>query len=270
MKKKATPAVPESTWGIDADTQSARTTETDLDAVTQVMKTKKLDRVDILEAEPLYDLEGLMTDFPTAKELEKFVFDQTGYVLNLKGRSNKFKYSTAMDVLNGAAPDEYLLGTENPYLDKNDLIPIDTIKTVPPIPMDVDGAAVVTRFDSRAFPHPDPDWKASGQKCDVVFKKYTNNVITYEVIGPISTRPVGTRINKFGKEVPEKYEWVDPRTGEQVIRNANGMFTPLGTRLRGFMQRMKVNKSNQWDVWIDRDFIIDSGGGNNSDPWSNI
>jgi hypothetical protein len=268
MKKKTTAA--DSTRGIDPVTKSARTTESDLDAVTQVMKSKKLDRVDILEAEPLYDLDGLMTDFPTAKELEKFVFDQTGYVLNLKGRSNKFKYSTAMDVLNGATPDEYLLGTENPYLDKNDLIPIDAMKVIPPLPMDIDGAAIVTRFDSRAFPHPDADFKAAGQKCDVVFKKYTNNVITYEVLGPISTRPVGTRVNKFGKEVPEKYEWIDPRTGEQVIRNANGMLTPLGTRLRGFMQRMKVNKSNQWDVWIDRDFIIDSGGGNNSDPWSNI
>jgi len=59
-----------------------------------------------IESEPLYDLEGLMTDFPTARELEKFVFDQTGHVLNLKGRSNKFKYQTAMDVLNGASPED--------------------------------------------------------------------------------------------------------------------------------------------------------------------
>ena len=48
-----------------------------------------------VSVEPMYDLEGLMTDFPTARELEKFVFDQTGHVLNLKGRSNKFKYQTA-------------------------------------------------------------------------------------------------------------------------------------------------------------------------------
>ena len=74
--------------------------------------------------EPLYDLEGLMTDFPTARELEQFVFDQTGHVLNLKGRSNKFKYQTAMDVLNGQTPEQYLIGGENPYLDKNDLIQI--------------------------------------------------------------------------------------------------------------------------------------------------
>jgi hypothetical protein len=267
MKKKATPAAPESTWGIDVPV----TDTADVVDAAKPVKPKPKTETRTIDAEPLYDLEGLMTDFPTAKELEKFVFDQTGYVLNLKGRSNKFKYQTAMDVLNGEPPADYLLGTENPYLDKNDLIPIDPMKTIPPLPMDIDGQAIVTRFDSRAFPHPDAEFKASGQKCDVVFKKYTNNVITYEVIGPISTRPVGTRVNKFGKEVPEKYEWIDPRTGEQVIRNANGMLTPLGTRLRGFMQRMKVNKSNQWDTWIDRDFIIDSGGNiNSNDPWSNI
>ena len=261
MKKPATPSTAaDSTWGLDEPEAAAKPD----------VKTESKTKAKPVAEEPLYDLEGLMTDFPTAKELEKFVFDQTGFVLNLKGRSNKFKYQTAMDVLNGEPPAEYLLGTENPYLDKNDLIPVDTMKTIPPLPADIDGAAIVTRFDSRAFPHPDPDWKASGQHCDVVFKKYTNNVITYEVLGPISTRPVGTRVNKFGKEVPEKYEWVDPRTGEQVIRNANGMYTPLGTRLRNYMTRMKVNKSNQWDTWIDRDFVISSDGGNANDPWSNI
>ena len=92
-----------------------------------------------VDAEPLYDIDGLMTDFPTAKELEKFVYDQTGYVLNLKGRSNKFKYQTAMDVLNGQEPDSVLLGTENPYLDKNDVIPVDKLKEYFPIPAEVRG-----------------------------------------------------------------------------------------------------------------------------------
>jgi hypothetical protein len=50
-------------------------------------------------------MEGLMTDFPTAKELERFVYDQTGRVLNLKGRANKLKYQVAMDVLNGLPVD---------------------------------------------------------------------------------------------------------------------------------------------------------------------
>jgi hypothetical protein len=253
--KKPTRA-PESTWGIDSAAPA--------DPVAARPAAKPT-----VETEPLYDLEGLMTDFPTARELEKFVFDQTGFVLNLKGRSNRFKYSTAMDVLNGQVPDISLQGKENPYLDRNDLIPVDNMKTIPPLPMDIDGAAIVTRFDSRAFPHPDADWKAAGQKCDVVFKKYTNNVITYEVLGPISTRPVGTRVNKFGKEVPEKYEWVDPRTGEQVIRTANGMLTPLGTRLRNYMTRLRVNKSNQWDIWIDREFVIGDTNNMSDNPWGN-
>jgi len=217
--------------------------------------------------EPLFDLEGLMTDFPTARELEQFVYDQTGYVLNLKGRSNRFKYQTAMDVLNGQTPDDYLLGAENPYLDKNDIIPMDKLRDSFPIPEQVTNVPMITMFQTRQFPHPDPDWKAAGQKCDVVFKKYINNVITYEIIGPVASRAVGTRVNKFGKEVPEKYEWVDPRQGEQVIRDVTGQFTPVGTRLRTAMQKQKVNKTDWWTAWIDRDFVI---GGNNAsidDPW---
>lgn len=248
MKKETAPkSAKTNVWNTDT---TEVTVEDTLDAVTDQAAMAEITK------EPLYDLEGLMTDFPTAKELEKFLFDKTGIALDLKGRSNKFKYQTALDVLNGGEVPDYLIANENPYLDKNDLIPIDTMKTLPPAPEEIRGAALVTQFHSRTFPHPDPDWKAAGQKCDVVFRKYTNNVITYEILGPISTRPVGTRVNKFGKEVPEKYEWVDPRTGEQVIRNGNGMLTPLGTRLRSYMQRMKVNKSTAWDTWIDRDFVI--------------
>jgi len=223
------------------------------------------------ESEPLFDLEGLMTDFPTARELEQFVYDQTGFVLNLKGRSNKFKYQTAMDVLNGIAPDTALLGNENPYLDKNDVIPQDPMRELPPQPREVQGVPLVTQFMSKSFPHPDPDWKASGQKCDVVFKKYVNNVITYEILGPLANRAVGIRINKFGKEVPEKYTWVDPRTGEQVIRDSRGMLTALGSRLRQRMMAMKVNKTNAWDLWIDREFVIgDQNGSGIEDPWGTL
>ena len=219
--------------------------------------------------EPQYDLEGLMTDFPTARDLEKFVFDQTGYALNLKGRSNKFKYSTALDILNGQEPRPELLSAENPYLDRNDLVPVDTMKTLPPRPEEIQREYVVTQFQSNVFPHPDDEWKSSGQKCSVIFRKYTNNAITYEIIGPVSTRPVGERINKFGKVVPEKYEWVDPRTGEQIIRHANGNFSSIGTRLRAYMQRQKVNKTTAWDAWIDREFIIIDGNSNMLDnPWS--
>jgi hypothetical protein len=219
------------------------------------------------ESEPLYDLEGLMTDFPTAKELEKFVFDQTGYVLNLKGRSNKFKYQTAMDVLNGQEPDEALMGKENPYLDKNDLIPVDEMKKIPARPAEVQGVLQVTSFISKAFPHPDPDWAALNQKCEVIFRKYINNVITFEVIGPISTRPIGTRVNKFGKEVPEKYEWVDPRQGEQIVRTEGGMLTPVGTRLKNRMSKAKINGKTFWETFVDREFWFGDSNAGIDNPW---
>tara|TARA_R110000868_G_scaffold21535_9_gene89170 strand:- start:4869 stop:5639 length:771 start_codon:yes stop_codon:yes gene_type:complete len=222
------------------------------------------------ESEPLFDLEGLMTDFPTARDLEKFVFDQTGIVLNLKGRSNKFKYQSAMDVLNGQKPDEYLLGKENPYLDKNDIIPVDELRSSFPIPAEVRGVPLVTLFQSKQFPHPDADWKAAGQLCDVVFKKYSNNVITYEIIGPVAQRAVGTRLNKYGKEVPERFTWVDPRTGEQVIRNENGAFTPVGTRLKAAMQRRRVANTDHWAAWVDRDFVVGGDSLNTNDPWGNL
>ena len=91
-------------------------------------------------------------------------------------------------------------------------------------------------------------------------------MITYEIIGPISTRAVGTRVNKFGKEVPEKYIWVDPRTGEQVIRKDNGSYTPIGTRLKSAMQRKKINKTDYWTTWIDRDFVV-QGEMLSDNPW---
>ena len=101
-----------------------------------------------------------------------------------------------------------------------------------------------------------------------MFRKYTNNVITYEVLGPVAPRAVGERVNKFGKTVPEKYTWVDPRTGEQVIRTESGMLTPLGTRLKMYMQRQKVNKTTVWDAWVDREFVLMDGQDSiGNDPW---
>jgi len=249
-----------SPWDTDAPASISPTE-------TKAVKTDSKTVAKKVEVEPLYDLEGLMTDFPTARELEKFVYDQTGYVLTLKGRSNKFKYQTAMDVLNGQEPDSALQGTENPYLDKNDIIPVDKLREHFPVPGEVQGLPLVTIFQTSQFPHPDPDWKAGGQKCDVVFKKYINNAITYEIIGPVAARAVGVRVNKFGKEVPEKYTWVDPRTGEQIIRDSSGRLTPIGTRLRAAMQKQKVNKTDWWTAWIDRDFVLGGDGAGIDDPW---
>ena len=268
MKKDTTP----STWDIPTAALAEPVARTQSPSPEPELKSKSKSKsepsVTAAVEEPLYDLDGLMTDFPTATELEKFVFDQTGIVLSLKGRSNKFKYQTAMDVLNGAKPEEYMIGKENPYLDKNDLIPVDELRTSFPPCQEVQGVPLVAFFNSKQFPHPDPEWKASGQKCDVIFKKYANNLVTYEIIGPVAARAVGTRVNKFGKEVPEKYVWIDPREGERVIRDENGRFTAIGTRLKAALQRAKINKSDYWTVWIDRDFVMGSDPHNRADsPW---
>lgn len=91
-------------------------------------------------------------------------------------------------------------------------------------------------------------------------------MISYEVLGPLERKPHGSKIDKFGRERPEIIKWVDPRTGEQVIVREDGTFTLQGKLLRGMMQTFKVNKSNQWDVWIDREFIsLDDSVRNN--PW---
>jgi hypothetical protein len=89
----------------------------------------------------------------------------------------------------------------------------------------------------------------------MIFRKYDNGMISYEILGPLEQKPHGVKINKYGKEVPEIIKWVDPRTGEQTVVREDGTMTPQGKRLRALMQTFKVNKSNQWEVWIDREFI---------------
>lgn len=205
---------------------------------------------------PEYDLDGLMTDFPTAKELERFVFDETGIVLNLKGRANKLKYQIAMDVLNGQTVDNKFIGSENPYLDKNDLVPVDDIKAAPARDQNLPSSTQVQNsFYTPFVPHPDPEYRARGKKCHCIFRKYKSGEISYEIVGPIDQKPVGEKIDKYGRTRPEIIKWTDPRTGEQMIQRKDGTLTQLGQRLRSMMQSLKVNKTNQWEVWVDRDFV---------------
>jgi len=206
-----------------------------------------------------YDLKGLMNDFPTAKELERFVYDETGIVLNLKGRANRLKYQVALEALNGQEVDAKFIGADNPYVDKADLVPVDRIRDVPPSdPSIPPRSELQNSFHSRMIPHPDENLRAQGRFCEVTFRKYNDGLITYEVLGPIDERPVGEKIDKFGRTRPELITWVDPRTGEQVAQRPDGTLTPQGKRLRALMktsQRFRVNRSNQWDIWVDRDFL---------------
>jgi hypothetical protein len=203
-----------------------------------------------------YDIDGLMTDFPTATDLERFVYDETGIVLSLKGRANKLKYQIAMDALNGVEIDEKFKGSDNPYIDRTELVPVDPIKETPKRDSSLpDRSETQNTFYSPMVPHPDPDERAQDKKVHMMFRKYTNGMISYEILGPLEQKPHGEKIDKFGRTRPEVIKWVDPRTGEQVVMRDDGTLTPQGKRLRAMMQTFKVNNTNQWEVWIDREFV---------------
>jgi hypothetical protein len=205
---------------------------------------------------PEYDMEGLMTDFPTARELERFVYDETGVVLNLKGRANKLKYQVAMEVLNGQQVDTKFIGSENPYIDKTELIPVEDLKDPPARDTTLpDRTQVQNLFVSNQIPHTDFEERAKDKKINVIFRKYKSGEISYEILGPVNQRPFGTKLDKFGRERPEIIKWIDPRKGEQLIVRNDGSLTPQGRKLRALMQTFKVNNSNQWDTWIDREFV---------------
>jgi len=196
-----------------------------------------------------YDLEGLQTDFPTATELQRFVYDQTQTVLNLKGRSNQVKYQVALAALNGEPVDPRYLGTDNPYVDRADLVPEEPLRPVPERAAGLPPTAqVASTFFSPMIPHPDRESRSRKQQVQCQFRKYRNGIITYEVLGPIEPRPEGVKLDKFGKERPEIIRWVDPRTGEQILRDKDGVYTERGTRLRAVLIRQGV-----WQNWVDRD-----------------
>jgi hypothetical protein len=214
-----------------------------------------------------FDLEGLMTDFPTAKELERFVYDQKGIVLNLKGRANKLKYQIAMDALNGRTVGPEFLGGDNPYVDRTEMVPQEELRPVPARDPSLPAAdQLQNAFVCRTIPHSDPEYLNTGRKVDCVFRKYQNGMISYEITGPVDIRPHGEKIDKFGRMRPEILKWVDPRTGEQVVVRKDGTLTPIGRNLKSIMQKMPVNKSDQWAVWIDRDYAVSEGAGLNN-PW---
>lgn len=203
-----------------------------------------------------FDIEGLMTDFPTAKDLERFVFDETGVVLNLKGRANKLKYQVAMDVLNGVEVEAKFLGGENPYIDKTELVPTEDLKDPPARDKHLpEPSQLQNIFVSNAIPHTDFEYRMQDRKVNVYFRKYKTGEISYEIMGPVDQRPHGMKLDKYGRERPEIIKWVDPRSGEQTIVRNDGTLTPQGRKLRALMQSFKVNNSNHWDTWIDREFI---------------
>ena len=256
-KKSATPTDVASPWEDEAPT--AREIIEVAEAVAGIAPKS------ISNAE--YDMEGLMTDFPTAKELERFVFDETGIVLNLKGRANKLKYQVAMDTLNGVEIDPKFIGDNNPYIDKADMVPEEPFPEIPPRDSTLPPVSELQNYFFSPFvPHPDPDYRALGKKCHCTFRKYNDGTISYEINGPWEKKEHGTKIDKYGRERPEIIKWIGACTGEQTVQREDGTLTPVGRRLRTMMQAQRINAGNIWDTFVDRDF-----GQFNSeaivDPW---
>ena len=94
--------------------------------------------------------------------------------------------------------------------------------------------------------------------------KYDNGTITYQIMGPLEKIPVGTRINKYGQTVPEKYTWIDPRTEERVMRRPDGTFTERGRGLYAYCIGEKGGS-----IWplIDRE-LTSIAQKNIADPWA--
>lgn len=224
--------------------------------------------VDALKPEPIeYSLEGLKDDFPTALELEKFVFDETRVSLKLKGLAPQKKYEIALAVLKGQDIDTRYITGANPYVDNNDLIPEDPIRPVPKRDLRLPPGEPMSVFHDMSVPHPDSNMRALDAKVICQFKTYDDGSISYEIMGPLEKQSFGEKVDKYGRPRPEKLVWIDPRTGEQAIRYSDGTYTSAGKRLRTLMESKRVNRTQSfWSTWIDRSFTqFNSGAIEN--PW---
>lgn len=210
-----------------------------------------------------YDIDALKEDLPNAKELAQFVYDRVGIALDLVGKPKEEQYLVAKNALEGKKIPAEFITDENPYVEKKDLIPEDDIKSLPPRSADLpDIGSRVHFFGATNMPHPhDPQ---SDKKVHISFWKYDNGMITYQIMGPLEKIAVGTRINKYGQTVPEKYTWVDPRTDERVLRRPDGTFTEKGRGLYTYCIGEKGG--NIWNL-IDRE-LVSIAQKNIADPWA--
>jgi len=44
--------------------------------------------------------------------------------------------------------------------------------------------------------------------------------------------------------------YIDPRTGEQLMKDRDGSYSEIGNRLRGLLQKQRVYH------WVDRDVLV--------------
>jgi hypothetical protein len=262
MRKAPSKITEADVWNTDSDTTDASTPEMTLDLA---LSETPAHTPEPYTASAEFDLEGLMNDFPTATELERFVYDQTGLALNLKGRSNKLKYQVAMDVLNGLETDPKFISGDNPYLDRAEMVPQEPLKPIPARDASLPPENTMQNiFHSFQVPHPDFEQRANDAKVVVAFRKYDSGQISYEIMGPLVLQAHGEKLDKFGRHRAEIMRWLDPRTGERLMQRADGSLTPMGQRLKALMQKHKV-----WERYIDREFatlnqaVIDNPWGDN-------
>jgi hypothetical protein len=210
-----------------------------------------------------YDIEALKADLPTAKELAQFVYDKTQIALDLIGKSKEDQYQVAKNALEGKKIPSEFLTDENPYVEKKDLIPVDEIRKLPARNADLpDESSMVHQFGATNMPHPlDPQ---SDRKVHITFRKYENGLLTYQVMGPLEQQAIGSRINKYGQNVPEKYTWMDPRTEERVMRRPDGTYTEVGRGLHTYCVGEKGG--GIWSL-IDRDMVTVTEK-NIANPWA--
>jgi hypothetical protein len=210
-----------------------------------------------------YDIDALKADLPTAKELAQFVYDKVGVSVDLIGKPKEEQYVVAKNALEGKKiPSEYQT-TDNPYVDKKELIPVDEIAKMPKRSNDLpDPESQVHFFGATNMPHPfDPQ---SDKKVQIHFRKYDNGLITYQIAGPLEQIEVGSRVNKYGQTQPERISWIDPRTAEEVLRRPDGTFTEKGRGL--YMYCIGEKGSGIWR-FIDRDLASVSAK-NITNPWA--
>ena len=251
MKKNTTPV--QDVWNEEpvAPTEAETLEAFEFEAPSTVEDLKPKTRM----PSRAFSLAGLKSDFPTAKELEQFVFDETGVSLKLKGIDPEKKYELALGVLTGDEIDPNYITGANPYVDNTELIPEDPIRPIPERDSRLPKEEPMSIYHDFNVPHPDTNMRALDAKVKVCFKTYNDGSISYEIIGPLEKHAIGEKLDKYGRARPEKFVWVDPRTGEQAVRLANGQYTKMGQRLRTLMESRRVNRSQSvWSIWIDRSF----------------
>jgi hypothetical protein len=264
---------PQDVWNDDIAPSNTNTADTFDSAVEPEFlepEPTEITSVNQLKPAPVeYSLAGLKSDFPTATDLEKFVFDETNVSLKLKGIDPEKKYEIALAVLRNEDIDPRYLTNGNPYVDNNDLIPEDPIRPIPKRDPRLPNEEPMSIFHDMAVPHPDANMRAVDAKVMCQFKTYRDGSISYEILGPLEKQSFGEKVDKYGRPRPEKYIWIDPRTGEQAVRYSDGSFTRMGQRLRTLMESKRVNKNQSfWSVWIDRDFVQFNQGAIDN-PWAN-